>query len=302
MKILKTLAACLLLLVSAAAASGNGNTANVTVNQDLLGSSVTWAEMDQRTSASVTISGNYNVANQKIDLDAVDNSLVGQNGPWGREYFEQLQSGHPLIGASPAAFRQVAILTGDATGNSNEIAQQSDLDAHDNSMTLGAFHALGQVVAMGSLLEVSAVGNENEMTQNTSASLNNNLITMASLSQTSELMAFTDGSLNIIDQRADQKALENHIANEDPYVLGFVRQDILMVANTVGSENKITTGVEQEGSSNSLTNSRFLQSVEQEASSTGYNNNLEQSVIQTSNGNSAVSSNIVQEASINSVI
>lgn len=336
MKRIGTLAVGLVLLISAAAATGNGNTVSVDINQEVSGICITEGEIDQSTFAYSSVCGNYNEVDQEIDLYAEDSSLVGPSGPWGPEYLEAQQSDMPIIGASPATFSQEAAMIGNVTGSDNEVEQHIDLDSSKNCMTLGAFHGLGQTVFMGSFQEAEVVGCENKVEQDTYTDLDCNSITMAHLGQTSELLALVEGSSNEMEQEADQEVEENCIVNQDPYVLGWLNQEIETISCVLGSENEIETETEQEACLNSLTNSvlqqstkqavgvtgsynfldeieakqyayenclvngRVRQSIDQGASVLGCDNGMEQNIVQSSEGNSVVGGNIVQTTSVNS--
>ncbi len=300
MKRIATLAVSLVLLISAAAATGNGNMISVDIDQDISDICVTYGVTDQVTFAYSSVLGNFNDVDQEIDLSAEDCSLVGPSGPWGVGYLERLQSGIPIIGASPAKLSQEAAMIGKVTGSNNEIDQHIDLDAEENCMTLGAFHGLGQTVFMGGFQEAGVVGCDNDVDQETYADLKGNSITMANLRQTSELLSFVEGGANIIEMEADQEIEENCIVNQDPYVLGRLNQEIKAVGSVLGSENGITTETEQCAYDNSLVNGRLIQSVDQGASALGCNNNEEQNIAQNSEGNSVVGGSIVQQTSVNS--
>jgi hypothetical protein len=139
-----------------------------------------------------------------------------------------------------------------------------------------------------------------------------------------------------LTQEADQEAEENCIVNQDPYVLGWLNQEIETIASVIGSENEIETEAEQEACLNSLTNSvmqqstkqavgvtgsynllddieakqyayenclvdgRMIQSIDQGASVLGCNNNMELNIVQSSEGNSVVGGSIMQVSSVNS--
>lgn len=300
MKRIVTLAVGLVLLISAAAATGNENMVNVDIDQDISDMCITYGLTEQTTFAYSSVLGSYNDVDQEIDLNAEDCSLVGPSGPWGVEYLEQLQSDNPIVGASPAKFSQEAAMIGNATGSNNEIDQHIDLDADENCMTLGAFHGLGQTVFTGGFQEAQVVGCDNDIDQETYADLFGNSITMADLGQTSELLSFVEGSANMIDQQADQEIGDNCIVNQDPYVLGRLNQEIEAMASVLGSENEIEMTPEQCAYENSLVNGRLIQSICQAASAFGYYNNIEQNVDQNSEGNSVVGGSIVQRTDVDS--
>jgi len=336
MKRIGTLAVGLVLLISAAAAAGNGNTVSVDINQEVSGICITEGEMDQITFAYSSVSGNDNEVDQEIDLYMDDSSLVGPEGPWGPEYVEAQQSGIPIVGASPATFSQEAAMIGNVTGNENEVEQRIDLDSSENCMTLGAFHGLGQTVFMGGFQEAEVIGCENDVEQETYGDLYGNSITMAHIRQTSELLALVEGSSNEMEQEADQEAEENCVVNQDPYVWGWLIQEIESTAGVLGSENEIETEAEQVACLNSLTDSvlqqstkqaigvtgsynhldeieagqyayenclvdgRLVQSIEQGASAAGCNNDIEQNIVSSSEGNSVVGGSIMQMTSVDS--
>lgn len=302
MKRIGTLTVGLVLLISLAAATGNGNTINADVSEDVFGICITEGVMDQSTFAYSSVLGSYNEVDQEIDLDIEDSNLVGPEGPWGPKYLEAQQSGIPIIGVSPAKLSQEAAVIGKVTGSDNEIDQHIDLDADENCMTLGAFHGLGQTVFMGGFQEAQVVGCDNYVDQETYADLKGNSITMASLGQTSELMSFVEGGLNEIEQEADQEIEENCIVNQDPYVLGRLNQEIKAIASVLGSENGIRTEAEQCAYENSLVNSRLIQSIDQGVSALGCSNNAEQNIAQNSEDSSVVGGSILQTTRVDSNI
>ncbi len=81
------LALSLLLLVSAAAATGNDNYVTVWNSQDMVGNCITGANFAQITVADANLFGNCNEAIQAQALEAVDNSVTGANN--GRTNFMQ---------------------------------------------------------------------------------------------------------------------------------------------------------------------------------------------------------------------
>jgi hypothetical protein len=135
----------LMLLVSAAVAQGNGNTAIVTINERTTDMQITGANVVQMADIDADLMGNDILANQIVGLRIEDGDITGQS------------NGETNV-------IQVADLMLNDTGNANADLQSVGIAQVENDLTIGN-------VTQITLLQADNIGNENSIDQSSSSSI-----------------------------------------------------------------------------------------------------------------------------------
>ncbi len=149
MKSIIAIALGLLLLVSAVAATGNSNIANVAVTENMAGQVMTNAYFVQTSDIEANLDGNSINADQITNIEAVDNILTGSK-PDGKTFF--CQSVDQLI---------------NDTGNNNEDIQlEGALDVVNSPLSLNGLIATNNILTnsaanQGIIQSMDVEGNSN---------------------------------------------------------------------------------------------------------------------------------------------
>ncbi len=261
-----------LLLVSAAAATGNYNCVNVDVYQEAIGNCITGdVNLAQITDASAFLIGSYNSVDQSMDLYADDNCLTGN----GRET--------NLI--------QRADFVGNASGSNNYICQDVDsLNAYCNSMT-------DSNLTQWTILNADTIGSCNSVYQGTGSNAYDDCLTLSDLKQIVDFNVCAVGDDNCVDQWLYQEAGDNCLT------ISRLWQQTSKVANILGCWNNVEQNENyQYADSNTLTGSVLNQVICESAQITGECNEVNQgsceSIITSAYNNCLTNAGMLQ--SINS--
>jgi hypothetical protein len=311
MRSLITIALGLMLLVSAAAAQGNGNTGIVAINEETTGMQITGADVAQIANVDANLMGNDILANQIVGLRIEDGDLTGQSD-----------------GKTNAI--QTADLILNDTGNANVDSQFVGIAQIENDLTIGN-------ITQMTVLQADDMGNENVVDQSSSSSIGTffgsvepNVLANSELKQTSILNACVNGNINSAVQGIDQFIVDNTLTNSRTYEQANINANILGNNNNLGlgrqgifqiADNNILTSswasqrvcldeqslgnlneVSQLGRpfffENILTSSTALQSIDMKSRTSGNENTVDQNADLTSGGNNAVDGSITQIAGI----
>jgi hypothetical protein len=144
--------------MSAAAAAGNSNVANVAVGDSMTGQVVTNANFAQASDIDANLDGNSINANQISNMDAVDNALTGSKQD-GKTFF--IQSIDQLINDTGNSNVDTQIVGGPIIGNAvlGISSIDSGLIAAGNTLTDSVS---SQMISQSEMIE----GNSNEAIQN----------------------------------------------------------------------------------------------------------------------------------------
>jgi hypothetical protein len=311
MRSLITIAFGLMLLVSTAAAQGNGNTEIVTINEGTTGMQITGANVAQMADVDANLMGNDILANQIVGLRIEEGDLTGQSD-------------------GKTNVIQVADLILDDTGNANVDSQFVGIAQVENDLTTGN-------ITQMTVLQADDMGNENTIDQSSSSSagiffgfIEPNLLVNSDLKQTSILNAYVNGNTNNAVQGVDQFIVDNTMTNSRLYEHADINADILGNKNNLGlgrqgifqiaGNNLLTSSwasqrifldehssgnlndVSQLGrsyfSDNTLTMSAALQSIDAKTRTSGNENTVDQNADLIIGGNNAADGRITQIADI----
>lgn len=311
MRDLITIAFGLMLLVSAAAAQGNGNTAIVTLNERTTNMQITGANVAQMADIDANLMGNDILANQIVGLRIEEGDITGQSN------------------GKTNAIQVVDLILND-TGNANVDSQFVGIAQVENDLTTGNITQI-------TTLQADDTGNENTIDQSSSSSagiffgfIEPNLLVNSELKQTSILNAYVNGNTNNAVQGADQFIVDNTLTNSKIYEHANINANILGNENNLGlggqgiyqiaGNNLLTSSwasqqvfldeqssgnlndVSQLGRSfffdNMLTTSTASQSIDAKARVSGNDNTIDQNVDLTGGDNNAVDGHITQVADI----
>ncbi len=311
MRSLITIAFGLVLLVSTAAAQGNGNTGIAMINEGTSGMLITGANVAQMADIDADLIGNDILANQIVGLRIEDGDIAG-------------------LGNGETNAIQVADLMLNDTGNANVDFQSVGIAQIENDLTIGNITQI-------TLLQADDMGNENVVDQSSSSSIGiffgfiePNSLTNSELKQTSILDVFVNGNANNAVQGTNQFITDNTLTDSKIYEhadinanilgnennLGLGRQGIFQIvgdnlltsswASQLVSLDELSSGNLNEVSQlgrpfffeNMLTMSTALQSIDEKAETSGNGNIVDQNVDLTSGGNNAVDGRITQIADI----
>ncbi len=311
MRSLITIAFGLMLLVSTAAAQGNGNTGIVMINEETSGMLITGADTAQIADIDANLMGNDILANQIVGLRIEDGDIVGQGN-----------------GETNAI--QVADLMLNDTGNANVDSQLVGTAQVENDLTIGNITQI-------TVLQADDMGNENVVDQSSSSAIGiffgfiePNSLANSKLKQTSILNAYVNGNTNNAVQEVDQFIIDNTLTSSKLYEhadinaniignennLGLGRQGVFQIAGDnlltrSWASQQVFLDVQSSGNlndvsqlgrpfffDNTLTMSTALQNIDMETGTSGNGNIVDQNADLTSGGNNAVNGHITQIADI----
>lgn len=206
------LALCLLLLVSAAAATGSYNCVNVYGSQEVSGNCLTGAAFAQVTNVDANLLGTNIDATQFLGLQANDNCITGSNN-------------------GETNFIQAGDMVANDTGCNDFDLQAELLAANENCLTTGN---ITQIAAQ----HADTAGSDNYVVQGTAAALGTvdlpcfclgspNCVTNSDLSQLSSLNACVTGTDNLAAQVALQGTFDNCMTDTGYYQQASLNADIL---------------------------------------------------------------------------
>lgn len=227
----------LLMLVSAASATGTANSVISEVFQSSTGTCIVGANLAQATVLDANILGCDNDLEQFMDVEANDNSLLGNNfnGLFGTGEGEGAGEGNSTGGEGEGGagegenfmgmnFVQGGEMVFNATGSDNTGYQDVDLFANDNCQTFGNFSQMAIQTA-------DAIGCDNDIFQDTDAyagvipgieESSGNSFVRSNTQQASLLDICTVGDANDLDQHAEQDLFDNCFTNS-----AFTQQAVL---------------------------------------------------------------------------
>lgn len=277
----------MLLLVSAAAATGNNNDVDVKVTAETSGTSITDANIAQITIADANLLGSDICATQNLDLSIDDNCVTGLTTAEGCP--DDNGTGNGLNDGMTNIVQRGEMLLND-TGCGNNDNQAIDLEVEENSLTIGN-------ITQRALQVATVMGNENDVDQATDADAgfvdeeqegSPNCLTNSELKQLSSLNACVTGNENDADQTLDQDAFDNKLTNSKLF------EQAVIISNILGCDNDADQSAEQNAEDNCLTNSLVNEIIAQNEQITGNENVANQFASTTTDCNDLTSSTELQ--------
>lgn len=318
MKNLLALAIGLLLLVSAAAATGNYNSNSVCVSEEMSGNCITGASVGQVVKMDANILGSNIQAGQTVDLQMEDSCLTGLND--GRtnslqmvdmmlndtgcnnidnQYVEFAQGDNCVTIGN---ITQMAIEKADNIGSNNYIDQCSKAFAGVYEDAEQAECGSPNCLTNSNLMQVQVLsacltGDYNAIIQEDDQYATDNCLTSSKLyeqvSENANILGCNNG--NVVDpyqsacQNADNNCLANSLMSE------IISQDVQIIGDYNGACQNAYT----DNQGNCLTSSTSQQSIDMSIKEMGCNNFVSQTVSQQSGGNCVTGGNIAQQSSVN---
>jgi hypothetical protein len=313
MKNFIALAAGLILLVSAASATGNGNTVYTDIYAESIGNCITGGvTLAQVANADSYLLGNENNVCQDQSLWANDNSLTGMFATGGNatnntmsivsqmsrqvanatgSYNDEYQdlcldlSKNCLVGGN-MTMTQMALQTEDIIGCDNNFSQTTVSTAEYNDLIMG-----------GDFMQVSdlsgcANGSENVLMQDVYQDAWYNCLTDSSLGQMAALDSNSLGSYNDVNQAIEQWADCNSAT------MGMINQGVLETSDLTGSDNYVDQFGETDAFDNCLTEANILQSITEAAVGMGCDNLIDQNVHFNTCENSITGGTLIQDSTV----
>ncbi len=237
----------LLLLVSAASATGSGNAVISEVTQSSTGTCIVGANLAQATVLDTNLLGCDNLVDQQMFVTADGNDLIGMSSLMGEggEGGEGNTSGEGSATSGEIAdegefmgmnFVQGGEMVFNATGSDNIGYQDVDLNANENCQTFGNFSQMGIQTA-------DAIGCDNLISQDTDTYAgviptaeggpigSPNDFVMSNTQQASLLNVCTVGDANDLDQHAEQDLFDSCVTTST------LSQQALLNADVWGCDN-----------------------------------------------------------------
>lgn len=273
MKYLTSIAVGILLLVSAAAATGNNIDAIVAVSSEISGMAVTGASVGQVTNMEANLFGNDICADQFVDIEIEDSCLTGFDNGRTNDF-------------------QMVDLMLNSTGCGNYDSQYVEFAQGENCMTVGN-------ITQMAFETIDDTGNGNIVGQSSSAFIgvwecdeeefgSPNCLTNSELSQVQALDACVTGDINIVCQDDDQFATDNALTNSKLY------EQVAENVNLYGCENAASQVAIQNADFNCLTDSVANKMISLDIQALGDCNVGEQFAIEENEGNSLTQSTELQ--------
>lgn len=275
MKNFATIAVGILLLVSAAAATGNNIDAIVAVSSEISGMAVTGASVGQITNMEANVFGNDICADQFVDIEIEDGCLTGFDNGRTNDF-------------------QMVDLMLNSTGCGNYDSQYVEFAQGENSMNVGnitqmAFETIddtgnGNIVGQSS----SAFAGVWEECEDGEEFGSPNCLTNSELSQVQALDACVTGDINIVCQDDDQFATDNALTNSKLF------EQVAENVNLFGCENAASQVAIQNADFNCLTDSVANKMISLDVQALGDGNVAEQFAVEENECNSLTQSSELQ--------
>lgn len=281
MKNLIAIAVGMLLLVSAAAATGNDIGSIVSVSEETSGNCITGANLAQISEIDANLFGNGILAFQGVDLEIEDSSATGMND--GRTNLFQM-----------------ADMDLNDTGCGSIDSQYIEFAQGENCITVGNLTQIGMQGA-------DVIGNDNYVDQSTQAFAgvweecevgeekgSPNFLTNSDLSQVSALDACVDGNYNYAEQELTQYASDNCLTTSRLSEQAAISADILGNYNNPCGEQEVIQGA----AFNSLTGSVINEMASLDEQITGCDNDVNQYAFTGTYFNCLTDSTVLQNNNI----
>jgi hypothetical protein len=307
MKALLAIALGLMLLVSGAIATGNGNIGTVNINTYVSANCLTEASFAQIGDVNGNFIGNSLQGAQTMAFVGTDNVITGFNPD---ETFA-LQKGIMDLtdsGCSNIDTQAETFLVAEnclTVGNINQIlCQSADIFGDDNKMTQNSVGAsfentlTGSEIGQISGLSAGIGGSSNNMLQSDTLTAAQNCMAGSSITEVASINADISGcgNLDTGELNSAQVAIETAALNKMTNGLG--QQSVGLDVQSIGSENLLAQFGTEGLFTNCVVDGMVIQNIDAEALSTGCFNEISH-VIDAENFESCITGGIVlQDVSV----
>jgi hypothetical protein len=293
MKKLIALAIGLVLFVSAAAATGVGNSITTELSSEAIGNCVTGdITLAQIASASSDITGCNNAANQYQDLYANDNCLTDSGTDEGSIFcqmgtqeatvtsYDKVVNQDILLNAEENCFVDSDLTQAAKQATTSGVTQTTDVCASYND-------AIGR-----SIMQLSDILSRGTSTVN--QNVEDNCLVDSSIAQVADIDSSNSGFDNVIRQTSIQDAQCNDLVRS-----ALTQCNYLALAN-VGNNNSLSQLAEASSDDNCLVDATVLQRINETVESLGCDNIVKQDVNLVNEDNSMTGGSLVQKSIVNS--
>ncbi len=295
MKKLIALVIGLVLLVSAAAATGVGNSIKAEIYSEAIDNCVTGdITLAQIVSSSSDITGCNNAANQYQDLYANDNDLT-ESGTEEGSIFIQMGTQEATVTSYDRVINQDILLNAEENcfvnsdltqaakqATTGSVTQTTDVCASYNDATASSIMQLSDILSRG--------------TSTVNQNVEDNCLVDSSIAQVTDIDSSTRGFGNVVNQNSLQYARYNDL------VMSALMQCNDLAATIVGNDNSVRQSAEAYSDDNCLINATALQSINEIAESVGCDNQIDQDIDLVNEDNSITGGHLVQNSSIKSSV
>lgn len=312
MKTLIKMALGFLLLVSAAAATGDSNSVVATAYEEAIGNCITGdASMAQVTEAASFVLGSNNNIDQDLYFTANGNSLTDSGAMDADD--EDFDTGFAQVGQMVAnatgcyngvdqdiildaacdkltdsSLSQWAVQGADAVGDSNRLFQKTQAFALNDCLT--SFSTLQQVSAF----DICAVGSSNYVDQFLNQQASDNCLTVSDLSQYAEKIVNILGDDNSVYQNCNFETADKNCLTAGSALSQVLREN----AQITGCDNTAIQKSKIDAFCNTLTTGDLLQAINEKAVMAGSKNSITQDVWLYTKGNSITGGKLSQISTI----
>lgn len=293
MKKLIALAIGMVLLVSAAAAEGIGNSIKTELSSEAIGNCITGdITVAQITSSAADITGCNNAANQYQDLYANDNHLT-ESGTDEGSVFAQMAIQEATVTSYDKVVNQDISLNAEENCFVNSDLTQSAKQATTSSVTQTTDVCASYNDAIGSsIMQLSDILSRGTSTVNQNVGYN--CLLDSSIAQVADIDSSTRGFNNVVRQTSLQDAQCNDL------VMSALTQYNYLAATITGNNNSVRQLAEAFSDDNCLTGATVLQRINETAESLGCDNIVKQNTTLVNEDNSITGGHLVQRSIINS--
>jgi hypothetical protein len=293
MKNLIALAIGLVLLVSAAAAEGVGNSLTTEICSEAEGNCITGdITLAQIASSSSDITGCNNAANQYQDLFANDNCLT-ESGTDEGSIFAQMGTQEATVTSYDKVVNQDISLNAEENSFVNSDLTQAAKQATTSGVTQTTDVCASYNDATGSsIMQLSDV-----LTRGTTVVDQNveyNCLVDSAIAQVADIDSSNRGFDNVIGQTSIQDAECNDL------VRSALTQCNFLALTNVGNSNSLSQLAEASSEDNCLVDATALQSINETVESLGCDNIVKQDVNLENEDNSMTGGSLVQKSIVKS--
>jgi hypothetical protein len=293
MKKLIVLAIGLVLFVSAAAATGVGNSINTEICSEAEGNCVTGdITLAQIASTTADITGCNNAANQYQDLYANDNCLTDSGTDEGSMFaqmgtqeatvtsYDKVVNQDISLNAEENCFVNSDLTQAAKQATTSGVTQTTDVCASYNDATGSSIMQLSDVLTRGTTVVDQKVGY--------------NCLVDSAIAQVADIDSSNSGFNNVIKQTSIQDAQCNDL------VRSALAQYNYLVLTNVGNSNSLSQLAEAFSDDNCLVDATVSQRINETVESLGCDNIVEQDVTLVNEDNSITGGSLVQRSIVNS--
>jgi hypothetical protein len=291
------LAIGLVLLVSAAAAEGNGNSLDTEVYSEAIGNSVTGnVTIAQITSSASDILGNDNEVDQYMDLIVTDNCLTNSLTGDGSTFAQMGTQDATATGCDKVLNQDIWLNANDNSFVNSDLSQAALQDATGSATQITRTCARENTATASDIVQLSDLMARGKSDQEVDQKVGYNCLTGSSIGQQVVMDYIATGCANAAYQDSLQYARYNSLT------MSAIMQSNCISSAITGNDNNVEQLADAYSDDNCLTNARIVQNINEIAESLGCNNDVKQDIILKNEDNSITGGLLIQKSTINSSV